>query len=224
MEMGGFVTSGFAIGIQGGINTVKTAMGNLSEAVGEGMEVGTIMNLTDAAGEATDDLGDRVKQTTEQVVKDFGEMAAGVIRSLGNLKDSIKNGDFFDVVLSVLDVVSSVLEAIGKIKSAGGGGDTSVNLSGRASGGPVLANTPYIVGERRAELFVPSTAGRIEPNLNSSRRAGGGNVINNYYGPGADEFWGKINQGHDSAARKGAAAGAQIAIQQLQRGRQRALA
>lgn len=37
-------------------------------------------------------------------------------------------------------------------------------LPGRAIGGHVNANTPYMVGERGAELFVPDTAGKIVPN------------------------------------------------------------
>jgi hypothetical protein len=35
---------------------------------------------------------------------------------------------------------------------------------GRAFGGPVMAGSPYIVGERGAELFVPNTSGSIVPN------------------------------------------------------------
>ena len=35
----------------------------------------------------------------------------------------------------------------------------------RAAGGPVTAGQPYIVGERRPELFVPSQNGRIEPRV-----------------------------------------------------------
>lgn len=34
----------------------------------------------------------------------------------------------------------------------------------RAAGGPVLAGHPYIVGERRPEIFVPETSGTIIPN------------------------------------------------------------
>jgi len=33
--------------------------------------------------------------------------------------------------------------------------------SGRATGGPVMANAPYVVGERGPELFVPSSGGEI---------------------------------------------------------------
>ena len=38
------------------------------------------------------------------------------------------------------------------------------DIFGRASGGPVNSNTPYIVGERGPELFVPSGNGNIVPN------------------------------------------------------------
>ena len=40
--------------------------------------------------------------------------------------------------------------------------DFSSAFAGRANGGPVAANTPYIVGEnRQPELFVPNQAGTI---------------------------------------------------------------
>lgn len=41
------------------------------------------------------------------------------------------------------------------------GGET---IPGRSLGGPVLAGSPYIVGERGPELFMPRTAGNIIPN------------------------------------------------------------
>jgi phage-related minor tail protein len=42
----------------------------------------------------------------------------------------------------------------------------------RANGGSVSAGTPYVVGERGAELFVPSSNGTIVPN------GGSGSTIN----------------------------------------------
>src|SRR5690606_39001302 len=47
----------------------------------------------------------------------------------------------------------------------------------RASGGPVTASTPFLVGERGPELFVPHTSGMIVSNDNLSRM-GGGPVFN----------------------------------------------
>jgi len=44
---------------------------------------------------------------------------------------------------------------------------------GMAMGGPVAAGTPYIVGEKGPELFVPGAAGGIIPNM------GGGNIVVN---------------------------------------------
>lgn len=52
-------------------------------------------------------------------------------------------------------------------------------LRGRAVGGPVQGRTPYLVGERGPELFVPNTAGNIVPNHQLGMGPmGGGPVIN----------------------------------------------
>jgi|14_taG_2_1085336.scaffolds.fasta_scaffold01846_6 hypothetical protein len=48
-----------------------------------------------------------------------------------------------------------------------------LGIDGRAKGGPVSGNTPYIVGEVGPELFVPSSSGSIVPN----HALGGGSVI-----------------------------------------------
>lgn len=52
----------------------------------------------------------------------------------------------------------------------GGGGDTLTYIEGtgftfRASGGPVESGSPYIVGEKGKELFIPNTDGTIVPNF-----------------------------------------------------------
>ncbi|AVF41558.1 hypothetical protein AL486_19075 [Pandoraea apista] len=46
--------------------------------------------------------------------------------------------------------------------------DLISQVSMRASGGPVTAGKPYIVGEKQAELFVPSTSGTILPSMPSA--------------------------------------------------------
>ena len=66
--------------------------------------------------------------------------------------------------------------------SSGGGGFFG-NVLGflggffKANGGPVAANSPYIVGERGPELFVPNNAGRVVPN--NSLGMGSQSIINN---------------------------------------------
>jgi phage-related minor tail protein len=51
----------------------------------------------------------------------------------------------------------------------------------RASGGPVAADSPYVVGEAGPELFVPRTAGTIVPNSQLSGMGSGTTI--NYNGP-----------------------------------------
>jgi hypothetical protein len=63
---------------------------------------------------------------------------------------------------------------------------TPPGVGGRAAGGPVASNTPYIVGERGPELFVPSMSGQIVPNNKISRN----NIYNtiSYSGDNFEEF------------------------------------
>lgn len=74
-------------------------------------------------------------------------------------------------------VISKIKEVAGKIASIPGVGAlieaVGGEVPGRARGGPVAAGQPYVVGERRPELFVPDTAGTIIPSVPD--------------GPGADE-------------------------------------
>jgi Tape measure protein/Lambda phage tail tape-measure protein (Tape_meas_lam_C) len=54
---------------------------------------------------------------------------------------------------------------------------SNINL-GRAGGGSVSPNLPYMVGERGAELFVPNTPGRIVNNAGMKSMPGGNVVVN----------------------------------------------
>lgn len=48
---------------------------------------------------------------------------------------------------------------------------------GRAVGGPVSADTPYMVGERGPEMFIPNQSGRIIPNSQLNTAGGGGSSM-----------------------------------------------
>jgi hypothetical protein len=58
-----------------------------------------------------------------------------------------------------------------ELRVAGGGRQST---PGRALGGSVLGDRPYLVGENGPELFVPASGGRIIPN----NKMGGGTVVN----------------------------------------------
>jgi lambda family phage tail tape measure protein len=55
-------------------------------------------------------------------------------------------------------------------------------LAARAEGGPVSGNSPYLVGERGPELFVPNRSGTIVPTNQLAGAMGGGQTVN-YNGP-----------------------------------------
>jgi hypothetical protein len=87
-------------------------------------------------------------------------------------------GSLKQFALSVLgDIAAAALKTnLDAIFGKGGGWGPIVNLagsflglSGRASGGPVTRNQPYWVGEHGPELFVPDSAGRIEPTRGGAR-------------------------------------------------------
>ena len=71
---------------------------------------------------------------------------------------------------------------------------------GRAGGGSVSANTPYMVGEVGREMFVPRTAGNIIPSHAMPSGGGGGvtvinNVTVNTQGGGKDDKQGLLEAG-----------------------------
>jgi lambda family phage tail tape measure protein len=78
--------------------------------------------------------------------------------------------------------------AASAISGINSGGSLILNglsaLTGRASGGPVTGGTPYIVGERGPELFVPNGSGSITPN----NQLGGTSVVYNINAVDAPSF------------------------------------
>lgn len=84
-------------------------------------------------------------------------------------------------VQSVIDMVQDALDALASLPGVKQGisitknAFRSVSDLFRADGGPVSGNTPYIVGERGPELFVPKSGGTIVPNHDLG--GGGGNTF-----------------------------------------------
>ena len=105
-------------------------------------------------------------------------------------KGSIGFEDLRRIALSVIDQIASrslnnLFSSIGLGGGNGGNGNSGTgNLigsigsllssllgsPGRATGGPVSPGRGYIVGERGPELFMPSSAGRIETGLGRQSR------------------------------------------------------
>lgn len=114
-----------------------------------------------------------------------GFSRAGEVLEKG-LTGAIRNGSLgFDdlkrTALSTLDAITAqavqtLFSAIG-VGTAGGGVidfagllSGALGLPGRATGGNVSPGRGYVVGERGPELFVPTSAGRVEAGTASAGR------------------------------------------------------
>ena len=110
-----------------------------------------------------------------------GFARAGTVLERGLLsairKGSLGFEDLKQIAFNVLDQIAA--QALQSLFGSGGGGSSAgsggilnlagqlgsiLGLPGRATGGPVSPGRGYLVGERGPELFMPTSAGRIEAN------------------------------------------------------------
>lgn len=100
----------------------------------------------------------------------FGNVIASGLEIIG--KELIKIGGLTELVQKALSGLFgpqggplAIAAGIGLITAAAALRASLANgIPGRALGGPVSGGTPYLVGERGPELFVPSVSGGIVPN------------------------------------------------------------
>lgn len=157
------IVSGAWQGIQG---VVKAAFEALRGIVGLGLEI----------------VGSIFKGAWNGLVGWFWSIPTKVSDIAKRIWEGLKNGlaaairwikNQLDKLLGPLDeIVGKVGGVVGKI--GGGIGSALGSLPGLASGGPVVAGRPYLVGERGPELFVSGRSGTIIPN--SAMGSGGGNT------------------------------------------------
>ena len=95
-----------------------------------------------------------------------------------------------DALIFIKGLVDDIIETIRRMKSAlagvklpgeGGGG-------GRAGGGPVAARTPYMVGERGPEWFVPDVSGMIVPETGRVTNSSPSYTLNIYTSAPAEDI------------------------------------
>lgn len=101
-------------------------------------------------------------------------------------------------IIKELYRVLVVQRLVGSFSADGGGilGGVFNAVGGKASGGPVTAGSPYMVGEHGRELFVPQSAGRVLSVAQTKDVLSGGSsgitiVQNNTFGDGVSR--GEIN-------------------------------
>jgi hypothetical protein len=90
----------------------------------------------------------------------------------------------------------------GGLPGLGGFFGSLLGLPGRATGGPVSPGRGYVVGERGPELFVPTSAGRIEPTHRPQRDVRIAITVNSPVGSSAPQALQRSSRQVASAVRR----------------------
>lgn len=129
--------------------------------------------------EALKNLQERYKDVTEaskMFATSFSEAATSAITGAQTIGEALRGlvQSLVEAVIQAL-IFKAVMAGLGTV---GGGGLLGAIIPApavagtRAMGGPVSAGSPYLVGERGPELFVPSHAGNVVPAAASGGRGG----------------------------------------------------
>lgn len=115
-----------------------------------------------------DNLAPVIGTVLKVALESVGSLLSGLISGFSRLVGII--GDVIGQVRAFINLVANnaAVKGIANVVSSVFGGF-------RANGGAVSSGTPYVVGERGAELFVPKSNGMIVPN---NALGGGGTTIN----------------------------------------------
>jgi hypothetical protein len=184
----------------------------------------------------------RLNQVTEQyggianaVGTAFSTSFKGIIdgsmtarEALGSFFQSVADA-FLDMAAQIIQkwIAMTILNSILSIFPGGGGGKGttslgnanlvdvnkySIPLPGLATGGPAMANTPYIVGEKGPELFMPGRSGTVIPN--NALGGGSTNVVVNVDASGNSNVQGDQAQAKQLGVVVSAAVQAELVKQQ----------
>jgi tape measure domain-containing protein len=173
----------------------KTDQQNITEKISTlKTEIADLTSISNIAITSAEGIGNAFAQSFQGLIS--GTMTAK--EALGSFFKSVADM-FLEMAAQIIAkqitmiILQTILQALGAgIKGAGnsagakafGGSGPTFNpgafsmppLAGRAAGGPVTGQQPYMVGERGPELFVPGTGGSVVNNsdLRSAMNGGGG--------------------------------------------------
>ncbi len=133
---------------------------------------------------AAEEAFKRQKDAIDSVGMSVANAFKGMLTAGASWKDGMKG--IIQTVIDELWRLFVVQQIVGMVSSAiggmfGGGGLSKKDplakafdaaLPGRAIGGSVTSNTPYLVGEKGPEIFVPGGNGTIIPNKNMGGASG----------------------------------------------------
>jgi len=170
---------------QASIPRINTSNGAISVST-----KGQAKEVEREAEEATDHIDkyyDNLEDRTKEAADGSRDMAFAFESAFEN---AIVSGEDLGDVLNALaqDIAKLIIKrnVTAPLIESIFGGDTGGGFFGdlfagfRAEGGAVQSGMPYVVGEKRPEIFVPQTSGRIVPSTNGMGGSGVRiNIINN---------------------------------------------
>lgn len=144
---------------------------------------------TDMFNAMTGSMNNAIDNFVENGKLSMGNFATSIIKELLKIELRLQAMYLFK---SLMGFASSAVSSAGFGGGSAGMGGTTDEYGGgsagggwlnraRADGGPVSANTSYLVGENGPEMFIPNRSGSIVPNNRLSDMGSGQTV--NYNGP-----------------------------------------
>ena len=145
----------------------------------DGLKEGLLPELVaaqDAWLKSTDEMlssKDPILEAFDSIGNAVANSFKGMVTGATSFRDAMKG--IIGAVIDELFRLFVVQQMVGVVKGALGS-LFGIKVPGRAVGGPVSSNKPYMVGERGPELFVPRGNGTIIPNHNMKGGAGAGGI------------------------------------------------
>ena len=156
------------------------------------MASATIETVGQSAGKIFLDRATEIQNAFGNIGMAVNDAFKGMLSGAMSWKDGIKG--IIGAVIDELWRLYVVQQIVGFVTKAIGGatGNPGPNMGitvtrGRAVGGYVAAQTPYVVGEKGPELFVPGGSGTIIPNKNMGMVGGSGGMTINVDARGSSD-------------------------------------
>lgn len=124
------------------------------------------------------ELYERQQDFVDSIANSFEDAFMDIVDGTESVKDAFRN--MAADIIKQLYRVLVVQQMVGSFDASTGTGSGIAGFIGgllkRENGGPVSAGTPYLVGERGPELFVPSSNGTV---MSNKETMGGTTVVQN---------------------------------------------
>jgi hypothetical protein len=129
--------------------------------------------------DATQDLNKSLENVAVSGLRNLEDSLLGVMNGTMSVKDAFRSmavsiiNDLIRIQIQ-RSITGPLSDALGSLFSGG-----QAPVTGKAIGGSVSAGSPYMVGERGPEMFIPNASGAIVPNDKLQQGQGAPTIVQN---------------------------------------------